>query len=79
MTLVDRLRTRLAQCRIGVSVAYKAIAKAEKEAAKDKTLVPRHLMDKLVAEVAQAKSECYSVEASLAGASRFPPLKQVSV
>ncbi len=74
MTLVDRLQTRLAMCRIAVGQAYKAIARAEKEAHKDKTQVPQALMTRLVDNVNAAKDECYSVEAALCGASKFPPL-----
>lgn len=75
MSLIDRLRVRLELLRIQVGVAYKAVAKAEKEAAKDKLPVPRHLMDRLVETVSAAKLECYSVEASLCGVSKYPPLK----
>lgn len=74
-SLVDRLRTRLELCRIEVSNCYKAIAKAEKEAHKDKIQVPRHLMDRLIEATNAAKLEVYSVEASLCGAVKFPPLK----
>ncbi len=74
MTLRDRIQARLVLCRISVDVAQKAIYKAEKEAKKDGHPVPRLLMDKLVAEVEARKLECFSIEASLMGVSRFPPV-----
>lgn len=74
MTLGSRLRERVLACQLGIGAAYKAIARAEKEAAKNKQPVPRHILDKLNEAVAQARLECYSAEASLAGASKYPPL-----
>lgn len=76
--LVSRLKTRHAQCQLAVAAAYQEIARQEKIAKKDKTVIPPFQMEKLVAEVTYCKNEMYSVEASIAGASKYPPLARVS-
>lgn len=72
--LVSRLKTRHAQCQLAVAAAYQEIARQEKIAKKDKTVIPPFQMERLVAEVTYCKNEMYSVEASIAGASKYPPI-----
>ncbi len=74
MNIVNRLKNRLELCNLAVSDAYKAIDRAERIAKKDKSVVPPFQMEKLVAEVRYCKDQVISVEASLAGVSKYPPI-----
>lgn len=72
--LVVRLKSRLAQCQLAVEAAYQVINRAERLAKKEKSVIPQHQMDLMMAEVKFCKDAVHSVEASLAGASKYPPL-----
>lgn len=72
--LASRLKTRLAQANLAVAAARQEISRQERIAKKDKSVVPPYQMEKLMAEVNYCRDEVASVEASLAGVSKYPPI-----
>ncbi len=72
--LVSRLKAELASRELAVEAAYQVINRAERIAKKEKSVVPPFQMEQMVEEVRYCRNQVASVEASLAGASKFPPL-----
>ncbi len=72
--LLFRLNSELLTRQLAVSAAKDAIARAERIGKKDKQPVPPFQMEKLVAEVRYCRDQVASVEASIAGATKYPPL-----
>ncbi len=75
--LVSRLKNELTTRQLAVSAAYQVINRAERLAKKEKTMIPPFQMEKMMDEVKYCRDQVFSVEASLAGASKFPPLPRI--
>ncbi len=74
--LVTRLKSELATRKLAVEAAYQVINRAERIAKKEKTTIPSFQMEQMMDEVRYCRDQVFSVEASLAGASKFPPLSR---
>jgi len=73
-SLVSRLKSELANRQLAVEAAYKEINRQEKIAKRDKTTIPPFQMEQMMNEVRFCRNQVQAVEASLAGASKYPPL-----
>ncbi len=74
MSLVSRLKSELATRQLAVEAAHQVITRAERAAKKDKSSIPAFQMEQMMDEVRFRRDQVYSVEASLAGATKYPPL-----
>ncbi len=75
--LVSRLKNELTTRQLAVAAANQVINRAERIAKKEKTTIPAFQMEQMMDEVRFRRDQVFSVEASLAGASKYPPLSRI--
>lgn len=69
-----RSQTRLLAAQLDVHAAYERLAREEKEASREKRPIPRHLRDRLEADIRDAKLALGSARAAAEAVNRFPPI-----